>query len=165
MSRHNLADVALGLIFAAGGAFLAARASALPTMPGMHVGPGLFPFLTGAGMAIFGLVLAVQAWVAGPADDVPLIPEDAAEETAPPPATSGFFTPFVLGVLGCTAAAIVAMPVLGFLIAGTLFAFAVVLLSGGSLRAALVFSPIAAYAVHLIFVRGFRVPLPHGLLG
>lgn len=163
--RHNLADVAIGLCFAAGGAFLAIQALALPTMPGMPAGPGLFPLLTGAGMVLFGLVLAFQAWVAGPSDDLPLIHGEVAGEPAPHADRRRLFSPFVLGVLGCTAAAILVMSWLGFLITGVLFTFAIVLMSGGTLRAAIVFSPIAAAAIFLLFSRGFRVPLPHGILG
>lgn len=165
MKTRNYQDIALGGVFAAGGLLILSQALTIHSMPGLPVGPGLFPTLTGAAMAFFGAVLVIQGWLTAPDEDVPLLPEEASGEAAVLYAPPKFFSPFVLGILGCTLASIVLMPVLGFLITGLLFTFAVVLLSGGKLLPALIFSPIAAGVIYAIFAYGFRVPLPRGLVG
>ena len=165
MKARNYPDIALGGVFTLGGLLVLSQALAIHSMPGLPVGPGLFPTITGGAMAFFGLVLVVQGWLVAPDEDVPLLPDEASGEQAALYARPKFFSPFVLGVLASTAASIFLTPVLGFLITGVLFVFAIVLLSGGKLRSALIFSPIAAFAIYAIFVYGFRVPLPRGILG
>ena len=165
MKARNYPDIALGGVFTLGGLFVLSQALAIHSMPGLPVGPGLFPTITGGAMAFFGLVLVVQGWLLAPDEDVPLLPEEASGEDAVLFAPPKFFSPFVLGILASVLASILVMPYLGFLLTGVLFVFAIVLLSGGKLRAALVFSPIAAFAIYAIFVYGFRVPLPRGLVG
>lgn len=165
MKARNYPDIAIGGVFALGGLFVLSQALAIHSMPGLPVGPGLFPTITGGAMAFFGLVLVAQGWLLAPEEDVPLLPDEAAGEDAVLYATPKFFSPFVLGILGSILASILLMPVLGFLITGVLFTFGVVLLSGGKLRSALVFSPIAAVAIYAMFAYGFRVPLPRGILG
>lgn len=165
MKARNYPDIAIGGVFALGGLFVLSQALAIHSMPGLPVGPGLFPTITGGAMAFFGLVLVAQGWLLAPEEDVPLLPDEAAGEDAVLYAAPKFFSPFVLGILGSILASILLMPVLGFLITGVLFTFGVVLLSGGKLRSALVFSPIAAVAIYAMFAYGFRVPLPRGILG
>lgn len=165
MKARNYKDAALGAVFALGGVFVLSQALAIHSMPGLPVGPGLFPTITGGAMTFFGLVLVVQGWLLAPDDDVPLLPEEASGEQAVLFAPPKFFSFFVLGVLASTAASIFLMPILGFLVTGLLFTFAIILLSGGRLRSALIFSPIAAVTIYAMFAYGFRVPLPRGILG
>lgn len=165
MKARNYPDIAIGGVFALGGLFVLSQALAIHSMPGLPVGPGLFPTITGGAMTFFGLVLVAQGWLLAPEEDVPLLPDEAAGEDAVLYAAPKFFSPFVLGILGSILASILLMPVLGFLITGVLFTFGVVLLSGGKLRSALIFSPIAAVAIYAMFAYGFRVPLPRGILG
>jgi putative tricarboxylic transport membrane protein len=165
LKARNYQDVALGAVFTLGGLFILSQALAIRSMPGLPVGPGLFPTLTGGAMVFFGLVLSVQGWLVAPDHDLPLLPDAASGEPAVLYAPPKFFSPFVLGILACTLASIFLMPVLGFLVTGLLFVFAIVLLSGGRLLSALIFSPIAAMAIYAIFAFGFRVPLPRGILG
>lgn len=165
MRARNYADSALGVAFAAGGALVLTQAMGINSMPGLPVGPGLFPTITGAAMVAFGLVLAAQSWFAARVRDTPLLPKEASGEPAAFQAPRSFFCPFVVGILAAVTASIFLMPVLGFLITGALFVFAVVLLSGGRLVSALVFGPLASAVIYAMFAFGFRVPLPRGLLG
>ncbi|QQR38501.1 tripartite tricarboxylate transporter TctB family protein [Devosia rhizoryzae] len=165
MKARNYPDIAIGGVFALGGLLVLSQALAIHSMPGLPVGPGLFPTITGGAMAFFGLVLVVQGWLMAPDEEVSLLPEEASGEDAVLFAAPSFFSPFVLGILGSVLASILVMPVLGFLVTGVLFVFAVVLLSGGKLLTAVIFSPIAAFAIYAIFAYGFRVPLPRGILG
>lgn len=165
MKARNYPDMAIGGVFAVGGLVVLSQALAIQSMPGLPVGPGLFPTITGAAMALFGLVLVVQSWLTAPEEETSLLPEEASGETAALYAAPKFFSPFVLGILGCVLASIFLIPTLGFLLTGLLFVFAIVLLSGGKLLTALIFSPIATIFIYAVFAYGFRVPLPRGILG
>ncbi len=150
MKRSIPMDSVLGLLFALGGAAILAHALTLPALPGMAVGPGLFPAIVGVGMAVMGAALVVQGWLT----------RDVPEDDAPP-----LVTVFAIGIVAVIAAAVVVMPWLGFLVAGTLFSVVVVLMSGGRWLPALIFSPIATAAIYFLFTMALRVPLPRGLLG
>ncbi|MDV3253356.1 tripartite tricarboxylate transporter TctB family protein [Devosia sp. BK] len=143
-------DSALGVIFALGGAAILQQALAMQALPGMNVGPGLFPSIVGAGMAIMGVALTIQGWIV----------RDTPEDEAQP-----LVTWFAVAIVVALAATILAMPYLGFLVAGTLFAVGIVLLSGGKWLSAVIFSPIAATAIYFTFNAVMRVPLPRGILG
>lgn len=143
-------DSALGLIFALGGAAILQQALTMQSLPGMNVGPGLFPSIVGAGMAIMGVALTVQGWIV----------RDPPEDESQP-----LVTWFAIAIVGALAATILAMPYLGFLVAGTLFAAGIVLLSGGKWLSAVIFSPIAAAVIYFTFTAVMRVPLPRGILG
>lgn len=144
-------DSVLGLVFALSGLAILSQALMLHPLPGMNVGPGLFPSIVGFGMALMGAGLAVQGW---------LTRGDPDEDDAPP-----LLTWFAAGVVAVLIGAILLIPFLGFLIAGTIFSIAVVLMSGGRWLPALVFSPIATGAIYALFTMGLRVPLPRGFLG
>lgn len=143
-------DSALGVVFALLGAAILQQALAMPAMPGMNVGPGLFPSIVGAGMAIMGVALAIQGWLL----------REVPDGDAPP-----LVTWFAVGIVVALIVTILVMPWLGFLVTGTLFSIAVVLMSGGKWLPAIIFSPIATVGIYYLFSAAFRVPLPHGLLG
>ena len=116
----------------------------------MNVGPGLFPSIVGGGMALMGIALTVQGWLV----------RDEPEEDAPP-----LVTWFAVGIVVAIAVVIFAMPYLGFLVAGTIFSFVIVLISRGGWLPALIFSPIATATIYYLFTWALCVPLPRGLLG
>lgn len=151
MTRAIPTDSILGLCFALGGAAIFAHALTLTPLPGMTVGPGLFPAIVGAGMALMGAALTIQGW---------LMRHAAAEADAPP-----LVTWFAVGIVAATAGVTAAMPYLGFLVAGAIYAAVIVLMSGGRWLAALIFSPIATASIYFLFTLALRVPLPRGLLG
>lgn len=150
MRQSFTMDSVLGVIFALGGAAILQQALTMQPLPGMNVGPGLFPSIVGVGMAIMGVALAIQGW----------IQRGVPEDDAPP-----LVTWFAVGVVVALGVTILVMPYLGFLIAGTLFSVVIVLISGGKWLSAIIFSPIATAAIYYLFVTAMRVPLPRGLLG
>lgn len=143
-------DSALGVVFALGGAAILQQALTMQALPGMNVGPGLFPSIVGAGMAIMGVALTIQGWMV----------RDTPEDEAQP-----LVTWFALAIVASLVATIFAMPFLGFLITGTIFSVVIVLMSGGKWLSAIIFSPIASASIYFLFMSGFRVPLPRGILG
>lgn len=150
MKRTVPIDSALGVLFALGGMAILQQALGMHSLPGMSVGPGLFPSIVGGAMALMGVALAVQGW---------LVPDDP-EEDVPP-----LVTWFAVWIVAAIAVTILVLPFLGFLVAGTLFAIAIVLLSRGGWLAAVIFSPIATAVIYFLFTAAMRVPLPRGLLG
>ncbi|UXN75790.1 hypothetical protein N8D56_26500 (plasmid) [Devosia sp. A8/3-2] len=51
MKARNYPDIATGAVFTLGGLFILSRALSIHSMPGLPVGPGLFPTVTGGAMA------------------------------------------------------------------------------------------------------------------
>lgn len=150
MKRSIPMDSVLGLLFALAGAAILQQALNMHPLPGMNVGPGLFPSIVGGAMALMGVALTIQGWVV----------RDVPEEDAPP-----LVTWFAIGIVAAIAAVIFVMPYLGFLVAGTIFSVVIVLLSRGGWLPALIFSPIATATIYYLFTWAMRVPLPRGLLG
>ncbi len=148
------ADLVLGLVFAALGVGIIAHASGLRSMPGTGVGSGLFPTITGAGMVVFGLVLAAGGLVRAAA---------VAEASDPPPIAVDW--PYAAAVLGGLVAAVVLMPTVGFLITMAIFGTAIGRLGGAGWLTAGLFSTALSAALAAVFVHGLGVPLPRGLLG
>jgi putative tricarboxylic transport membrane protein len=150
MKRIIPMDSVLGLLFVLAGAAIFQQALNLHALPGMNVGPGLFPSIVGGAMAILGAGLVVQGWAQ----------RNEPEEDAPP-----LFTWFAVGVVAAVIFAIVAMPLLGFIVTGAILSFVVVLMSGGGWLSGLIFSPIATGLIYFLFTAALRVPLPRGILG
>src|SRR5690606_18066897 len=88
-------DSALGVVFALVGAAILQQALKMHPLPGMNVGPGLFPSIVGAGMALMGVALTIQGWI------VRNVPEDE-----PPP----LLTWFAIGIVAVLGATIFIMP-------------------------------------------------------
>ena len=56
-------DSVLGLLFALAGAAILQQALNMHPLPGMNVGPGLFPSIVGGAMALMGVALTIQGWL------------------------------------------------------------------------------------------------------
>ena len=151
MTRAIPTDSILGLCFALGGAAIFRPRADAHAAARHDCRAGLFPAIVGAGMALMGAALTIQGW---------LMRHAAAEADAPP-----LVTWFAVGIVAATAGVTVAMPYLGFLVAGAVYAAVIVLMSGGRWLAALIFSPIATASIYFLFTLALRVPLPRGLLG
>lgn len=166
MRLHRPRDLLVGLAFAALGAFVVVEAAGLPSMPGMGVGSGLFPTITGAGMILFGLLLALQGFAPGKAGLPPArVPQEGAEEVGAAPAAPPLDVVFAAVVLGGLVALILLVRPLGFLLTAGLFGAVVARVGGASLVGAIVFGAAASAGLYQVFVYGLGVPLPHGLLG
>lgn len=156
-------EIVIGLVFAAGGAGICAQAAGLRSMPGMIVGSGLFPMITGALMALFGLVLAIGAALRKPT----AIRKDAPPPPGGPPEEPRFlFLPlYSLAVLAGLAVLTAALPSVGFLLCGMAFTVAVARLGGAGWIGSAVFAVLLTFALYYVFVYGLRVQLPRGLWG
>lgn len=165
MRIGHAADLVIGLAFAGLGSAIFIVASGFRTLPGMAVGSGLFPKITGTGMVIFGIVMALQAMrparrleEARPQGLEP--PGDGPADQAMPP--TGAQARYAMALVGALAALILAMPHTGFLAASLVFTGFLVILGGGRWSGAALFSVLATATVYLVFTHGLRVPLPRG---
>ncbi len=151
----RLSDIASGLLAAALGAAVALYSRTFPSMPGQPIGPGLFPFILGLGLVLFGLTLSIgglrkrqsfaielDAWVRRPRMRLH----------------------FVIVVADVIFYALV-VDRLGFFI--TAFLFLSILFVAFDVKRSRI-APIAAavtLAIHYGFYTLLRVPLPWGILG
>jgi hypothetical protein len=162
---HRPRDLLVGLAFAALGAFAVIEAAGLPSMPGMGVGSGLFPTITGAGMILFGLILALKGFAPGAAGPPPApAPDPRAEEMGAAEAAPPLDVVFAAVVLGGLVALIFLLRPLGFLLTAGVFGAVVARVGGASLPGAVLFGAAASAGLYQIFVYGLGVPLPRGLL-
>jgi putative tricarboxylic transport membrane protein len=136
----------------------------LPPVPGQQVGPNVFPMVIGIGLVLCGLAIAAGIGssfeeaeeVVGAEDGSHVAPEQvapipyAAFKTAVPPILLLFYA-FTVDWLGF-------VPTAAVMVAAACFAL------GGNWRTALPLALLAPPAVHLVFFKLLRVPLPGGLL-
>lgn len=150
--RDTTGDIAIGLAFLAGGVGIVAHASGLRSMPGTVVGSGLVPTITGASMAIAGLLLAVA----------PLLrARPAATEKRSGPIEWGY----PLAVLALLSGFMLLMPFLGFVASGILFTGAIARLGGAGWIGAAVSAVVLTIVLNAVFVHALGVPLPRGMFG
>jgi putative tricarboxylic transport membrane protein len=147
-------DTVAGALTLVLGLAVATSAWTFPPMPGQPVGPGLFPTLVGAGLALLGLALVVAA--RGRAADV-------AGQAVPWTRHPHLVRNFVLVIADLIFYA-VAVDGLGFLVTSILF-LTVLLVAFGVRRGLILPVAVAVtLAVHVGFYTVLRVPLPWGVL-
>lgn len=147
----RLSDYSLAALFAALAGYVAITAWGFPKMPGMTVGPGLFPIALSIALAIACGVLAFQgrARPAMPTEGLVVAPGAKRRVAAVVGSCGAFGLGSVLGFVPATALA------LGWL----MLAF------GVRARFAVPFAIGFAVVVDIAFVRVLRIPLPLGLMG
>lgn len=131
-----------------------------PGVPGQDVGPSVFPMVIGAGLVGCGVMVALGVGRSFE-EEVALVPAAPGQEAARPPAFGGLraFLPPALLLFYAFAA-----DTLGFLVTGGLMVLAVSLTLGARPRLALPMAVLTPLAVHAVFYKLLRVPLPAGLL-
>jgi disulfide bond formation protein DsbB len=132
---------------------------------GHKVGPGLMPTLSGALLAVLGAVLMVRA----ARERRAALPEEVAEAPDEPDLfgrTQAERVRHLWVVFGLLLLTIVAVTVLGFLVAFGAFVLVVsVWVERRRVVGSLVITVSACALIYLVFELFLRVPLPQGLLG
>jgi putative tricarboxylic transport membrane protein len=160
----HLSDRLTGAVLIGLGAAAAYAGSRLPPVPGQQVGPNVFPMVVGIGLALCGVMILLgwgrrfeeeaEAELAAHVDPEPASRSDLGKldrlKALLPPALLIFY--------------VFAGDTLGFLPAAAVMVFATALALKAPLRLALPLAIAAPAAVHLIFSKLLRVPLPAGLL-
>jgi putative tricarboxylic transport membrane protein len=147
-------DTVAGALTLVLGLAVATYAWTFPPMPGQPVGPGLFPTLVGAGLALLGLALVVAARRRA---------ADIAGQVVPWTRHPHLVRNFVL-VVGDLLFYAVAVDGLGFLLTSILFLSALLMAFGAQRRVILPVAVAVTLAVHVGFYTVLRVPLPWGVL-
>jgi putative tricarboxylic transport membrane protein len=155
----HVPDRVSGAILAGLGALAAYGGSLLPGVPGQDVGPSVFPMVIGAGLigcgalVAFGIGRSFEA--PGPAD---------AEGAVPPRSASRFGGLRALLPPALLILYVLVVERLGFLPTAAVLVLVTALALGARLRLALPLALAAPLAVHAVFSRLLRVPLPDGIL-
>jgi putative tricarboxylic transport membrane protein len=154
----KLNDAVWGVLFAVLGVAIVVHVQGFPRIPGQNIGPGIFPGLVGAGLAVCGLLLVVRG-VLGRRGAQP-----SPWVQAPEWLRSGRHVLAFAVLVGVNLFYILAVQRLGFVL--TAFVYLAALMRVLRMRWA-VLLPVAAVAtlvIHLAFYRLLKVPLPWGIL-
>ena len=160
----RLSDRITGSVIATLGVLATYGGSRLPPVPGQDVGPSAFPMVIGAGLILCGVMIALGigrsfeeeaeadlAAVEGPAQHTqPEHPLTYKLRALLPPALLLFY--------------VYAVDRVGFVPTAAIMIFTAAVAFGARLRVAFPLAAFAPVAIHLIFYKLLRVPLPPGLL-
>ena len=154
-------DAIWGALFIIGAAAVLIHVQGFPRIPGQNVGPGLFPGLIAAGIAICGVILVLRGLRARSG----ISGADSARWIALPP---WLRSPKHLAALGVFVAVnvlyVLVVDRLGFLITGFLYLLALMWVLGVRWRVAIPVAIVTTLAIHYAFYKLLKVPLPWGLL-
>ena len=157
----HLPDRLTGSFLVVLGTFAAYGGSRLPPVPGQQVGPNVFPMVIGGGLVLCGILIALgigrQLEDEAEADLAAI--EGPPVETARPFSGLRALLPPALLVFYVAAA-----DRLGFIVTAAIVVFATALALGARWRLALPLAALAPFAVHFVFGKFLRVPLPPGLV-
>jgi putative tricarboxylic transport membrane protein len=169
----QVSDRITGAFLIALGGVAAYAGSRLPPVPGQQVGPNVFPTVVGIGLVVCGALIALRVGhrfeeqaEANPAADSNTAP-------APAPASAQWWRGPAAG--WWRHLAVIVPPALlvfyvllvehlGFIATAAIMVLASELVLGGRLRLALPLALVTPFAVHLVFYKLLRVPLPIGLI-
>lgn len=150
----KISDTVVGAGFVAAGALIVAGTLSYPTLDASYPGPSLFPRLIGGLMAAFGGLVAFQG----------LRARDATDEVAWRGLHRNVGFVNAVFVLAGVLAYILLVERLGFLIMGAVVIFVLMWRLEVRLLQALVVAVAFNTAVHFLFAKILRVPLPLGIL-
>ena len=133
----------------------------LPPVPGQPVGPNVFPLVIGSGLALCGLAIVFGIGSTFEEKEE-IIPIEGGEAKPPPPGK-------LYGLRALLPPALLLFYVavadrLGFIITAALIVYATATALGARWKLSLPLAVLAPIAIHLIFSKLLRVPLPIGLL-
>ena len=160
-----VSDKVSGISIAALGAAAAYGGWLLPPVPGQQVGPNVFPMVVGGGLVLSGGLIAfgIGSTIEHEAEAELAAHIGASDELA------GQTSPLMFAVKTLLPPALLMGYVLvgdrlGFVPTAFLIVLTVALAMGAKMKLALPLALIAPVAVHLIFLKLLRVPLPPGIL-
>src|SRR3954452_23435658 len=156
----RLPDRVTGLFLVGLGTAAAYGGWLLPPVPRQPVGPNVFPLVIGSGLALCGLAIAFGIGHAFEEEEE-IIPLEGGQAAAPP---GRFYGLRALLPPALLLFYVVAADRLGFIIAAAIMVYVTSTALGAKWKLALPLAALAPFAIHLIFGKLLRVPLPAGLL-
>ncbi|MDP8920570.1 MAG: tripartite tricarboxylate transporter TctB family protein [Pseudomonadota bacterium] len=160
----RLSDRVTGSFVATLGVLATYGGSQFPPVPGQDVGPSVFPMVIGVGLILCGLMIALGIGHSFEDEaEADLAAVQGPSQQAPPaePLTHRLRALLPPGLLLFY---VYAADRIGFVPTAAIMIFASALAFGAKLRVALPLAVLAPIAIHLIFYKLLRVPLPPGLL-
>jgi putative tricarboxylic transport membrane protein len=156
----RLPDSVTGLFLVGLGAAAAYGGWLLPPVPGQPVGPNVFPLVIGTGLALCGLAITFGVGRSFEEEEE-LVPVEEGQAKAP---TSKFYGLRALLPPALLLFYVAAADRLGFIITAAFIVYVTAMALGAKLKLSLPLAVLAPIAIHLIFGKLLRVPLPPGLL-
>jgi putative tricarboxylic transport membrane protein len=132
--------------------------SLLPPVPGQQVGPNIFPMVIGVGLIACGLMIALHIGRTFEADDGVEPTPDGVVVPAQRSLWWVLLAPLLLLFYAF------AVDHIGFVPTAAIIAFVTAVALRGSIKLAIAVAVLSPIAVHLVFAKLLRVPLPAGLL-
>lgn len=155
----KLDDAVWGVLLALLGGTLLVQVQGFPTIPGQHVGAGLFPGLVGGGLAACGLILLARALMArarlASRGGWIRLPDWAGSARH----AAGFGV-----VLAVNALYLLAVERVGFVLIGIVYLAALMMVLRVRPLRAVALAIVLTLAIHFCFYKLLRVPLPWGVL-
>jgi putative tricarboxylic transport membrane protein len=155
----RLPDRVTGLFLVGLGAAAAYGGWQLPPVPGQPVGPNVFPLVIGTGLALCGLAIAFGIGHSFEEEEE-LIPVEGGQT----PPTGKLYGLRALLPPALLLFYVVVADKLGFIITAALIVYVTSTALGARWKLSLPLAVLAPIAIHLIFSKLLRVPLPAGLL-
>ncbi|MFO1109210.1 MAG: tripartite tricarboxylate transporter TctB family protein [Bradyrhizobium sp.] len=156
----RLPDRVTGLFLVGLGAAAAYGGWRLPPVPGQPVGPNVFPLVIGIGLALCGLAITFEIGHSFEEEEE-IIPLEGGQA---PAARGRFYGLRALLPPALLLFYVVVADRLGFILTAALIVYVTATALGARWKLALPLAALAPIAVHLIFSKLLRVPLPIGLL-
>jgi putative tricarboxylic transport membrane protein len=160
----QLSDRVTGLFLVALGAVTAVAGSRLPPVPGQQIGPNVFPMVIGVGLCLCGGLIAFhvgRGFEEGAGSD--LAPQ-AGEGGGSQNEGTGWRQLMALLPPALLVLYVFAVDRLGFLLTAGSITLVTALALGARVRLAVPLALLAPPAVHVVFSKLLRVPLPTGLI-
>lgn len=164
-SRNNISrrEIAVAVFLAAFGGIIIALSGQIES--GVYtdpLGPRVFPYALGVGIALCGLFLGVGALFRWQAERAGLLSDPGGAEEV----ERGPFSPTrLVGAVAATAIYVAAFEPVGYLIATPLYVVAILLIHGGTPWRTLIVAPtVITTVLYLTFRFGLRIPVPGGVL-
>lgn len=162
-SNISRREIAIAVFLAAFGGIVIALSgkieSGIYTDP---LGPRVFPYALGAGIALCGLLLGIGTLIRWQPEQAGFLSDAGGAEEV----EGGPFSPTRLaGAVGATAIYVAAFEPVGYLIATPLYVVAILLIHGGAPQRTLIVAPVVITTVlYLTFRFALRIPVPSGVL-
>lgn len=164
-SRANIfrREIAIGLFLAAFGGVVIALSGKIES--GVYtdpLGPRVFPYALGVGIALCGLLVGVGAFFHWQPEQAGFLSDPGgAEEVERGP----FSATRLVGAVAATAIYVAAFEPVGYLIATPLYVVAILFIHGGTPWRTLIVAPVVITTVlYVMFRFALRIPVPGGVL-
>jgi putative tricarboxylic transport membrane protein len=156
-------EIAIAIFLAAFGVIVIALSGKIES--GVYtdpLGPRVFPYALGVGIALCGLLLGIAALFRWQADQAGILSDPGGTEDVE---RKPFSPTRLVGAVGATAMYVAAFEPVGYVISTPLYIIAILVIHGGAPWRTLIVAPLMiTTALYVTFQFALRIPVPSGLL-